>query len=148
MGKLPSPDHQLDDAVLLLVVDGKDLDPRNAFTITDKSAKDVVAKDLDPKGALETIGNPFTIVDVTVLDTRGALNEIGTSSKDVVAKDTVTREALFNNGSFFFTDDVAKVTLLWECSRKIQTPTPWLIELRDSELSSGRLYSLTAWRIM
>ena len=54
------------------------------------AAQDVVAKELDPKGALETNGTPFTVVDGSVLDTRGALNEMGTSSKGVVAKDTVT----------------------------------------------------------
>ena len=50
----------------MLVVDGKELDPRNAFTIIDKSAKDVVAKVLDPKGALETNGSLFTDVDAKV----------------------------------------------------------------------------------
>ena len=76
LGKLLGPNHQLesisvfntfdpcvldDDAVYLLVVDVTVLDPRNAFTIIDKSAKDVVAKVLDPKGALETNGTPLQL---------------------------------------------------------------------------------------
>ena len=56
----------------------------------------VVANVLNPKGALGTTGSLFTGVDVT---------------------DLVTREAWNNNGSFFLTDDIAKVTFLWECPR-------------------------------
>ena len=53
-------------AVLQLVVDGKVLDPRDAFTNIDKFSKDVVAKVLDPKDALKTNGSFFPDVDVTV----------------------------------------------------------------------------------
>ena len=61
----------------MLVVDGKELDPRNAFTIIDNSAKDVV----DSKGALETNGSLFTGVDAKVLNPREAPNNMGNTSK-------------------------------------------------------------------
>ena len=115
MGKLPSPDPQLesisvfntfnpcvlnDDVVLKLIVVGTVLDPRNAFTIIDKSAKDVVAKVLNPKGALKTNGNLFTVVDAQVLLPLG--------------KPSITVAIILAN------------------------------ELRDSEPCSGCLYSLAA----
>ena len=55
--------------------------------------------------------SPLLVANGKVLDPREAFNNIGPSSKDVIAKDLVTREALINNGSFFFTDDVIKVSL-------------------------------------
>ena len=110
----------------MLVVDGKELDPRNAFTIIDKSVKDVVAKVLDPKGALKTNGSLFTGVDAKVYH---------------------LRDALETNGTPFTVDDVTVPLPLGMPSINIDTPA-WLMELRDSEPSSGRLYSLTAWRIM
>ena len=50
------------------------------------------------------------VADGKVLDPREALNDMGNSSKDGVGIILVIREALINNGPFFFTDDVAKVT--------------------------------------
>ena len=79
-----------------------------------------------------------------MLDPREAPNNMGNSSKDGVGKVLVTREALINNGSLFLTDDVVTVPLpLGMPSINIDTPA-WLMELRDSEPCSGRLYLMTA----
>ena len=88
------------------------------------------------------------VADGKVLDPREALNDMGNSSKEGVGIVLVTRDAHETNGTLLFTDDDAKVLLpLGKPSINIGNPF-WLMELRDSEPSSGRLYSLTALQRM
>ena len=56
-----------DNAVFQLVVDVTELDPREALNEMGNSSKEVVAKVLHLRDALETNGNPFTIVNTKVL---------------------------------------------------------------------------------
>ena len=53
-------------AVFLLVADGTVPDTRGAFNELGTSSKDVVAKDMVTRDALENNGTFFTDVDVTV----------------------------------------------------------------------------------
>ena len=78
-------------------------------------------------------------------NTREALHDMSNSSKVGVSIVLVTREDHETNvNPFFFKDDVAKVLLPLEMPSLNIGPLPWLTEIRDSEPSSGRLYSLTA----
>ena len=73
------------------------------------SSKDVIAKVHHLRDALETNGNPFTIVDIAALDPREALHDMGNSSKVGVGIVLVTREALKTNGNPFFTGNDVNV---------------------------------------
>ena len=57
----------------MLVVDVRDLDPREALHDMGHSSKGVVAKDHHLRDALETIGKPFTVVNAKDLLTLESL---------------------------------------------------------------------------